>query len=175
MLKKTITYEDFNGKTVSENFFFHLSKADLIELEVSHKDGLAETITRIVKEGDGGAIIKEFKKLILSSVGERSENGTRFIKTDAIREDFQSSEAFSTLFVELCTDADAASEFINGIVPAGLEAEVAKIGKPQDASEAANTSAAPTAPKTLTQAEMVEMDADELKSGLATGRYIIGA
>ena len=70
MLKKTITYEDFNGDTVSEDFFFHLSKAELVELELSHEGGLSEALKRIVEAEDGKGIIAEFKNIILSSYGQ---------------------------------------------------------------------------------------------------------
>ena len=83
MLKKTITYEDFNGDKVSEDFFFHLSKAELVELELSHKGGLSEALKRIVESEDGKAIIAEFKNIILSSYGQRSDDGKRFVKNQA--------------------------------------------------------------------------------------------
>lgn len=127
MLKKTITYEDFNGEEVSEDFFFHLSKAELVELELSYKGGLQEAIKRIVAAKDGKAIIAEFKKIILNSYGQRSEDGRRFIKNQALRDDFESSEAYSTLFMELVTDAEKAAEFVRGVVPKGLAEETAKV------------------------------------------------
>lgn len=127
MLKKTITYEDFNGEEVSEDFFFHLSKAELVEMEVSHEGGLSESLQRIIAAEDGKAIIAEFKEIILGSYGKRSEDGKRFVKNATIREEFESSEAYSALFMELVTDAESAVEFINGIIPQGLDVEAAKI------------------------------------------------
>ena len=127
MLKKTIEYQDFNGQTVVEDYYFHLTKADLIELEMAHKGGLHQYLQNIVDSEDGKAIIAEFKQLILMSYGKKSEDGRRFIKTQEMRDEFLSSEAYSTLFLELCTKADKAAEFVNGIVPAGLDAEIAKL------------------------------------------------
>ncbi len=127
MLKKTITYEDFNGDTVSEDFFFHLSKAELVELELSHDGGLAESLKRIVEAEDGKAIIAEFKNIILSSYGTRSADGRRFMKSQTIRDEFESTEAYSSLFMELVTDADAAIEFVNGIIPKDMAEEAARI------------------------------------------------
>jgi hypothetical protein len=127
VLKKTITYEDFNGETVSEEFFFHLSKAELVELELSHKGGLSEALKRIVEAEDGKGIVQEFKNIILSSYGQRSEDGKHFVKNQQLREEFESSEAYSSLFIELVTNTDAAIEFINGVVPSGLAEEVAKV------------------------------------------------
>jgi hypothetical protein len=126
VLKKTITYKDFNGKEVSEDFFFHLSKAELVELEMSHDGGLSSAIQRIVETEDNKRIIEEFKNIILTAYGKRSDDGRRFVKNQEFRDEFVSTEAYSELFMELVTDTDAAIEFINGIIPAGMTEEDAK-------------------------------------------------
>lgn len=129
MLKKTITYTDFNGEEVKEDFFFHLSKAELIELEMSHNEGLSTALQNIIDANDGKAIMDEMKKIIMMSYGKKSTDGKRFIKNQNLREEFASSEAYSTLFVELVTDADAATIFMDGIIPAGVEEMAEKISK----------------------------------------------
>lgn len=188
MLKKTMTYTDFNGHEATEDFYFHLSQGELAEMEISHHGdgGLGDFLKRIVDAKDGAAIVAEFKKIILMSIGRRSDDGRRFIKTDEIRQDFQSSEAFSVLFIELVTDPEAAAKFINGIVPTSLEQDVDKILKSmngqgtldviedgQDGPQPAiiDERKAVIGARKLTPAEIGEMDADELKSGLATGKY----
>lgn len=127
MLKKTITYMNFNDEEETEDFYFHLSQAELAEMELSHKGGLKAALERIIEKEDGKAIVEEFKNIILSSYGEKSLDGKRFMKTQELRDKFVSTEAYSVLFMELATDTDAAIEFINGVVPAALAAEVAKI------------------------------------------------
>ncbi len=127
MLKKTITYVDFNGDEVSEDFYFHLSKAELVELEMSHEGGLTEQMRRIAQAQDGKAIIAEFKNIILGSYGQRSPDGRRFIKNQALRDEFESTEAYSTLFMELVTDAEKAAEFVRGVIPQDLAEEAAKV------------------------------------------------
>ncbi len=117
MLKKTIVYEDYNGNEVTEDFYFNLSKAELVELQLSTKIGFAETLQEIIKAEDGQQIIDHFKKIILMAVGQKSEDGRRFIKTQEIRDDFSQTEAYSQLFVDLATNAEGAAEFIKGIVP----------------------------------------------------------
>lgn len=121
MLKKTITYTDYNGTERTEDYFFNLTKTELIEMEASEQGGLAERIQQIVKAQDAGAIIKVFKELILTAYGEKSLDGKRFIKTDEsgrrLADAFAETEAYSVLFMELCTDADASAEFVNGIIP----------------------------------------------------------
>ena len=126
MIKKTITYTDYNGSERTEDFYFNLSKAEVMEMEMSTTGGLAEMITRIVAAQDQPAIIKIFKDLILKAYGEKSPDGKRFEKKNgALAAKFAETEAFSQLFMELATDADAASKFVNGIVPADMAQQAA--------------------------------------------------
>ena len=118
MLKKTITYTDYNGVDRTEDFYFNLSKAEIMEMEMGTSGGLSEMINKIVAAQDAPAIIKVFKDLILKAYGEKSPDGKRFIKSDEIATAFSQTDAYSQLFMELATDADAAAAFVNGIVPA---------------------------------------------------------
>lgn len=120
MLKKTITYTDYNGVERTEDFYFNLTKADLLEMEMGTTGGFAEMIQKIVNAQDAPAIIKIFKDLILKAYGEKSADGKRFIKTDEVRDAFAQTEAYSQLFMELATDSDAAAKFVNGIMPADV-------------------------------------------------------
>ena len=124
MLKKTITYTDYNGVERTEDFYFYLSKADLMEMEMGTTGGFAEMIQKVVNAQDAPAIIKIFKDLILKAYGEKSADGKRFIKNDEIRDAFSQTEAYSQLFMELATDSDAAAKFVNGIVPADVSEKI---------------------------------------------------
>ena len=117
MIKKTITYMDYNQVERTEDFYFNLSKAEVMEMEMSTSGGLAEMITRIVAAQDQPSIIKIFKDLVLKAYGEKSPDGKRFMKSEEIATAFAQTEAYSQLFMELATDADAAAKFVNGIVP----------------------------------------------------------
>ncbi len=120
MLKKTITYTDYNGEERTEDFYFNLSKAELMEMEMSTSGGLAEMIERIVAAKDAPAIIKVFKELILKAYGEKSPDGKHFMKQrDGVKlaDQFAATEAYSQLFMELATDDEKAAEFVNGIIP----------------------------------------------------------
>ena len=125
MIKKSITYTDFNGVERTEDFYFNLTKAEILEMEMGTTGGLAEMITNIVAAQDQPAIIKIFKDLVLRSYGKKSPDGRRFMKSDEIRDDFAQTEAYSQLFMELATDADAAAKFVNGIVPADVAKQAA--------------------------------------------------
>ena len=117
MLKKTITYEDYDGNKRTEDFYFNLSKAEIMEMELSVSGGMTQMLNRIVAERDGERIIKTFKEIILKAYGEKSPDGKRFIKSEELSTAFSQTEAFSQLFMELATDADAAAKFVNGIIP----------------------------------------------------------
>lgn len=118
MLKKTITYEDYNGVERKEDFYFNLTEAEVMEMELSTKGGLTEMINRIVAAQDAPAIVKIFKDLILKAYGVKSPDGKRFIKSQELRDEFESTRAYSILFMELATDEKAASDFVNGLVEA---------------------------------------------------------
>ena len=117
MLKKTITYTDYNGVERTEAFYFNLTKAELTEMEMSTTGGLAEMLQKIVDAKDMPSIIEVFKKLILKAYGEKSDDGRRFIKSEELSTAFSQTEAYSILFMELATDDKKAAEFFNGIVP----------------------------------------------------------
>ena len=118
MLKKTITYTDYNGSERTEDFYFNLTKAEIMEMELTTAGGLSEMIEKIVAAKDAPTIIKVFKDLVLKAYGEKSPDGRRFMKSPEIREAFSQTEAYSQLFMELATDDEAAAKFVNGIIPA---------------------------------------------------------
>ena len=118
MLKKTITYKDYNGVERTEDFMFNLTKAEILEMQLTKDGGMDAAIKKIVDAKDAPEVMKVFKDLILRSYGSVSDDGRRFIKSKEISDSFAQTEAFSMLFMELATDTDAASAFVNGIVPA---------------------------------------------------------
>ena len=129
MIKKTVTYTDYNGVERTENFYFNLSKAEVMEMEMSTEGGMAESIQKVVDAKDAPAIIRVFKDLVLKAYGVKSDDGRRFMKTKPAgtryADDFKETEAYSQIFMELATDADAAAKFVNGIVPADLAQKAA--------------------------------------------------
>lgn len=118
MLKKTITYKDYDGNSRTEDFYFNLTKAEIAEMELSEDGGLTKMLERIVATQDTKKIVEVFKDLILRAYGEKSPDGRRFIKNQEIRDSFAQTEAYSDLFMALAFDAEAAATFVNAIVPA---------------------------------------------------------
>ena len=117
MLNKTVTYIDFDGNERTEDFFFNLTEQEIAEMELSTEGGLGNFINKAVAAKSQVELIELFKKLILAAYGVKSADGRRFVKNDAVREDFMSTQAFSDIYMELVQDADKASAFFNGIVP----------------------------------------------------------
>lgn len=208
MLKKTIVYENpFTNKSMTEEHYFHISKAELVKMEVTeHKEsyvdsngqeltGMQAKLQRIVDAEDGKAIMEEFEDIIRRSYGIKQ--GDSFRRSEEIWADFRGSGAYDQLLYEICTDAAAAAEFINGLVPSDL----AEIGqelaakKPAAKKVAAKKNAAQQRrdrlietmtseerteyiagattdkPVELTQEELVNMEASDLQTGLASGKY----
>lgn len=197
MLKKTITYEDFNGETVSEEHFFHLSTAELLEMEFHQQGGMSALLEEIQNTEDRGKMIDLFKEIVSKAYGKRSPDGKKFIKTQELREEFLSSEAYSALFMDLITNENEAATFFTGMLPKdiGKNLSLPRESKPEPrVISRAEAAAMPSSeltrgltsgtiqiskeepkpqPRELSQAEMIEMDASELQEGLKSGRYIL--
>ena len=120
MFKKTIKYEDFNGNEITEDFYFNLTQAELIEMETKQSGGLQAKLERIVNTRDVSAIMDIFKEIITLSYGEKSDDGKHFNKSKEITDSFISTNAYSELYVELLSDVDKAIEFVTKVVPAKL-------------------------------------------------------
>lgn len=127
MITKRITYTDFNDVERTEEFNFHISEAEITELELSTPGGMEAYLKKIIESKDGAKIIDTFKTLIKMSYGVKSEDGKHFRKSQELTDDFVSSAAFPVLFMELATDADKAGEFVNGIIPKSLAEKMATV------------------------------------------------
>lgn len=117
MLKKTIEYVDYDGNQRKEDFYFNLSKAEVTEMELSTEGGMVQKIEQITMTQDREKLVAIFKGIILNSYGVKSPDGKRFIKNQQLRDEFSQTEAYSELFMELSSNATAATEFINGVLP----------------------------------------------------------
>lgn len=117
MLKKTVTYTDFEGNEVTEDLYFNLSKSEMITLEARYKGGLELNLAKMVADGDQAQMVEEFKSLLLMMYGERSADGKRFMKTPEITENFKYSAAFDAVFFEILTSEEAITNFLKGVLP----------------------------------------------------------
>ena len=125
MIKKTITYVDYNGVERKETHYFDLSEAEVLEMEMTTPGGMAEMLQGAVDAKDQPALVKIFKDIISKSYGRKSPDGRLFEKSEAISREFMHTKAYSKLYMELVLDDQAASEFIKGIMPDGLAEKLA--------------------------------------------------
>ena len=121
MYVKEIEYTDFNGVARKEKFYFNLTKAEILDMELGKTGGLTEYIQKILQAQDTPAIMSLFKTLLLKSYGVKSDDGRRFIKNDRVREDFEQTQAFSDLYMLLALDDNEAAKFVNAIVPEDMK------------------------------------------------------
>ena len=132
MYVKKITFTDFAGETRTEEYMFNMSKSDIVQWRYSVNGGIEEVFRRIIDKNDQKALIGMVKDLIHRSYGERSIDGKKFEKrrdgVDLV-DDFEQSAAYDALFMELITDSKAAADFVNGLMPAELVAELEKYPK----------------------------------------------
>lgn len=126
MLKKTISFTDYNGEPRTGNYYFNLSKAELLEMQFTTVGGMQKLLEDIAESHDNKRIFEMFKTIILKAYGEKSPDGIRFIKSKELSEAFEQTEAYTELVLEFFQDGKKAAEFINGVIPADLAAEIAK-------------------------------------------------
>lgn len=117
MLKKTITYTDYDGLERTEEFRFNLTKAELVDMELTTAGTFSETMKRIIAEKDIIRIAKLFKELLLKSYGVKSDDGKRFIKSQELSEAFSQTEAYSDLYIELLSNPEEAAKFFAEVAP----------------------------------------------------------
>lgn len=121
MIKKTVTYVDYNGVERTEDFYFNLSKAEVAEMELSVEGGFSKMLEKLIASKDNVQIVNIFKEMVLKAYGEKSPDGKRFIKSKELAEAFSQTEAYSEIFIELALNEEAAAAFVNGIMPANLD------------------------------------------------------
>lgn len=126
MYKKTINFTDYDGNERKEDFYFNMTEAEVMKYEFRTPGGLSKLMERIVQAQDTAQIIDVFEELVAQAYGVKSPDGREFIKNKDVLTSFQQTEAYSKLFMELATNAKAASEFFNSIVPQSLRDRVAE-------------------------------------------------
>jgi hypothetical protein len=166
VLKKTITYQNFDGDVVNEDWYFNLSIAELAKMHLIANGDMVKRLQSIVASGDGEKIIAAFEDIISKSVGKRSDDGKRFLKSPEITAEFMGSEAYSTFFVELVTNANAAAEFINAVMPGDLAEQAAALQKANQPSLESTPDIPPRTPLTpddFSWEEMLAMSETDLR------------
>ena len=137
MLKKTITYTDYNGLERTEDFYFNLSRSELAKMEMSAEGGFSENIRKVIAEKNIAKLHELFNWIILESYGEKSADGKRFVKSKELSEAFSQTEAYDQLYMDLISNPEVAGEFMEGIMPADLVQEAKKLQEKENLLEVA--------------------------------------
>lgn len=124
MYIKEVTYTDFNDKEKTEKVYFNLTKSEIIKLQASVDGGLAEAIDKIQAGGDPYKIVPLFDKILLAAYGQKSADGSRFVKNAELTEEFSQTAAYDAIFSELMMNREAATEFFTSVIPAEMRNQV---------------------------------------------------
>lgn len=134
MIKETIKYTNFDEEEVEGDFYFNITKTELLDIEVEHQEGLEDWIMKVIRAKDHKTMWEEFKRIVLLAYGEKSPDGERFVKTPEISEAFSHHAAFDAFMMKLVTDDDYAARFIKGVIPKDLATKMdEETAKPADA------------------------------------------
>ena len=133
MLKKTVTYTDYNGIERTEAFYFHYTEAETLDMEMSTEGGFAERIQKIIDAKDQVSLMKLIKKFVIDAYGIKSEDGKRFIKNDKVKTEFLESPAYSKIWMELVMDDEVAADFVNNVIPSDMKGTLEDLIKAKEA------------------------------------------
>lgn len=120
MLVKKVTYIDFNDEEQTDEFLFNLTEAELTDMTLGPTGGLENYIREMIRSRDAKQISEMVKNLILNAYGEKSQDGRKFRKSPEITREFESTAAFSQLYVDMLNDPEQLAYFIAGIVPSKM-------------------------------------------------------
>lgn len=136
MLKKTVTYSDYNGVERTETFYFHYTEAEILDMEMSTEGGFAERIQKIIDAKDQVSLMKLIKTFVTDAYGVKSEDGKRFIKNDKVKTEFLESPAYSKIWMELVMDDEVAADFVNNVIPPDMKGTLEGLIKAKEAKAA---------------------------------------
>lgn len=117
MVKESITWTDYDGQERTEDFYFNLSQAEMVEMNLAIPGGLEKLLNDMINTKDVPKLADYFKTIICKAYGKKSPDGRKFMKSEEILDDFVSTEAYSIFYMSLATDAEKAADFINRVLP----------------------------------------------------------
>lgn len=165
MIKYTVSYEDFNGKKINEDLYFHLRKMDVVDLELTEGISVSDRIQKIINAKSGLDAKELLKGFVLSAYGVRTDDG-KFLKSDKIREEFEASEAYSEIMWRLLTNPKEMADFFNNLIPKDLMEDAIKVLEKQrkNASEEETQDISPEPEQKDTPKALTDMSPEELEA-----------
>ena len=125
MLKKPVTYTNFNDEVVTKVLYFHISKTRLSE-NISLTDRLNAVQDLIagperqLAPEEVSEILDLMKLILKLSYGIRSADGESFDQSDEIWDNFTKTAAYDALLFQLFQDEGGILEFLTGVMPKDL-------------------------------------------------------
>lgn len=122
----TVTYEDFDGNTRTEELQFHMSKTELTNKVIGEYGMFDEAISKMIQIKDVTKLMLIVQDIIKSAYGKKSDDGKRFIKEDPatgrpLYKEFEESPAYDAVYEELASSVDNIMDFIRGIMPKDVQ------------------------------------------------------
>ena len=152
MYKQTLTYEDFNGDTVTESHHFNLSKREIKDLFIETpnfvddflsafdtKPVIDKKTNKPVIDPETGEVVvelvdrreaaKAIDYIVDLSYGVKTEDGKRFIKSKELLDTFKTTGFYDELMIQLIIDQELATNFFNGIFPKEIQEKAKTLTK----------------------------------------------
>lgn len=129
MLRKEITFTDYNGVEKTMPFYFNINKTEMVDMEIRTPQGYEQKVRSLLKENDRVKIYDFFKNFIKMTYGVKSEDGSAFVKNDKVFEEFTYSPAYDQLILDFLNDPDSITAFIEGVMPKMTKEEQAEYDK----------------------------------------------
>ena len=120
-----VTYEDFDGKTVTEKLYFRYSQNELTRLHIGGKfQGTPEELLEKMNAAEGRLEILDLvEDFLLGAYGERAVVNGRdtFVKNEELKNGFKNSLAWEQLFDDVSSDSDLALAFVRNVMPSKVQ------------------------------------------------------
>lgn len=135
MITKTISYKNYNDLQVTRVFYFNWTIDEIAEWELSTPGGVQNWMDGIVKARSNETVMAIFRKVVGSSIGERTDDGEGFVKSKKARKQFIGSRAYDAMLIEFMENADRFANFFNELLPEGLDEIAARAEKNRKRAE----------------------------------------
>lgn len=128
MIKKTLTYHDFDGEEHTKDFYFSMNQTEFGLMNNKIPGGLENYLKRVQEDKDSAKLLDLLTMFITESYGERSDDGALFFKKDPkgrkLGEAFLMTEACDNLLTELLENENRIAAFLTGMLPTNIRGKV---------------------------------------------------
>lgn len=147
MIKKTITFEDYEGEQRTKDFYFHMNQVEFAKLNGEVPGGLEHRINEIIQDQDQDAMLRIIDLLVSRSYGERDSEDGSFTKVGKngrpLFEKFINTSAYDNLIIELVSGEKNILNFLSGIMPKSIQEKLNEEMKKQEAEKNGQPKLAP--------------------------------